>query len=220
MADFVRRKIQPKTLGDTLKAARKRKNVTFTQIEEETKVRAKYLMAFEEGRYDELPGSVYAVGFLSKYSDFLDLKKSDLIRQFKMELGESNYLGRLAPERRIKEPWFSVTPKTLIVAGITLALILVLGYIVYSVREFTLPPNLVIASPSSEQVLKERTVAIIGKTDAGSVLTINNQSVLLDDNGNFTEVVKLNPGLNVFEVKSSNRNKKITVQQLKILAEF
>lgn len=220
MADFVRRKIQSKSLGDILKAARQKKELDLPQIEEETKIRVKYLAAFEEGRYDELPGSVYATGFLAKYADFLELDKKDLIHQFKMELGESGYLGKLAPERRLREPMFSVTPKTLVVTGIILVLVLIIGYIVYNVRSLTQPPNLVIASPSAEQVLKERTVEIIGKTDEGSTLFINNQSVLLDGNGNFNERVKLSPGLNVFEVKSVSRNKKTTVQQVKILAEF
>jgi len=79
---------------------------------------------------------------------------------------------------------------------------------------------LVIASPSSEEILKEDKVNIIGKTDTGVSLVINNQAVLIDDNGNFDQQVKLNSGLNTFEIRATNRLQKETVKQVKILAEF
>ncbi len=83
-----------------------------------------------------------------------------------------------------------------------------------------LPPNLEISSPSAEQIIGENQVEIIGKTDEGATLSINDQSVLLDDRGNFQQTVKLNPGLNVFEVKSINSLKKETIKEVKILAQF
>lgn len=222
MADFIRRKISAnKTLGDILKAARKKKEIDLSLAEEETKVRLKYLEALEEGRYEALPGNVYALGFLLKYADFLGLENQDeLVKRFKMERGESPYQSRLMPKRQLHEPWFYLTPRILTIIAVALVLAVVLGYIIYSVRTFTMPPNLEISSPSSEQILKEDTVDIVGKTDAGVTLMINNQAVLLDGNGNFTQQVKLNPGLNTFEIRAINRLKKESIKQVKILAQF
>lgn len=222
MSDFVRKKISAhKTLGDILKTARKKKEISLSQAEEETKVRLKYLESLEEGRYEALPGNVYALGFLTKYADFLGLENLDeLANRFKMERGESPFQSRLMPRRRLREPWFYLTPKLLTVIGVVLVLMVVLGYIIYSVRTFTMPPNLEISSPSSEQILTKDTVDIIGKTDTGVALTINNQAVLLDGNGNFTQQVKLSPGLNTFEIRSVNRLKKESIKQVKILAQY
>jgi len=221
MPDFTRRKIETgKTVGEILKAARKKKNISLDEVEQEIKVRAKYLEALEEGRYDILPGGVYTQGFLLKYVDFLSLDKERVLTQFKGEVGKDQNLTRLMPERKIKAPLFSITPRLVIIVIIVLVVFGILGYIGFSVRQITTPPNLLISSPSSEQVIKESKVEIIGKTDEGSTLEINNQAVLLDDRGNFRQQVKLNPGLNTFEIKSTNRLKKEKTLQLQILAEY
>ena len=221
MDKFKTRKIKPpKGLGETLASARKKKNITIEQAEEETKIRARYLRALESGSYEQLPGNVYALGFLTKYADFLGVDKKSLILQFKIERKESTHPVSFTREKRIKGPRFSITPKLLIFLIVLLAFGLIFSYIIYSVRAFAMPPNLEISSPVAEQVVKESKTKIIGKTDEGVILLINDQSVLLDDNGNFSQEVKLNQGLNTFELKAENRLKKQTVKQLKILAEY
>lgn len=221
MSNFIRKKINPeKSLGEILKSARKKKEITLDQAEEETKVRVKYLRALEEGRYDELPGNVYTLGFLVKYLDFLELDKGKFIQRFKMEYSETVKEKRLMPNRRMKEPFFFLTGKTVMILAVFLAIVGILGYIIYNVRAITTAPNLVISSPSQEQVLKEDKVSIIGKTDPEITLLINNQTIVLDGNGNFNQQVKLNPGLNTFEIKAINQLKKETVKQIRILAQF
>lgn len=221
MPDFTRRKIKvEKSLGEILKSTRQKKEITLDQAEEETKVRVKYLSALEESRYESLPGNVYALGFLAKYADFLELNKVELMRRFRLERGEAQYHSKLMPERRIKEPLFYLTPRVILMIATAVVLIGIVGYIVYSVRGFTAPPNLLVSSPSSDQILTTDSVNIIGKTDEGVALLINDQTVLLDGNGNFTQLVKLNPGLNTFQVKAVNRLKKENVVQIKILAQF
>jgi cytoskeletal protein RodZ len=218
--EFSHKKISsPKSLGEILKSARKRKGLTLAQAEEETRVRTKYLEALEEGRFDMLPGSIYTQGFLVKYAEFLGLEKEPLIRQLKTEQGEDKAF-KLVPERKIKEHFFSITPRFMAIIAVIIVLAGIFGYIVYSVRNITQPPNLQISSPSSNQIIKEAAVTIIGKTDEGATLMINNQAVLLDDRGNFRQQVKLNPGLNTFEVVATNRLKKQTVKLVQILAEF
>lgn len=221
MKNFKTKTIKPpKGLGETLSNARKKKNITIEQAEEETKIRARYLRALESGSYDQLPGSVYSLGFLTKYAEFLGVDKKSLILQFRLEKKEGSQAVSFTREKRMKEPRFSVTPKLLIFLGVTLIISLIFFYIIYNVRAFAMPPNLEISSPSNEQVVKEGKTEIIGKTDEGAILSINDQSVLLDGNGNFSQEVKLNQGLNTFELKSENRLKKQTVKQIKILAEF
>ncbi|MEI6039872.1 MAG: helix-turn-helix domain-containing protein [Candidatus Berkelbacteria bacterium] len=219
--EFIRRKIKiPKSLGETLKNARKKKDLTLEQAEEETKVRIKYLSALEDGRYEILPSSVYAVGFLAKYADFLGLNKDRLIEQFSIERGKIYDHAKIMVERRIREPLFSITPKFILIASIVIALCSVLGYIIYSVHQFTSPPNLAISSPSADQVIREENVHIIGKTDEGVTLMINGENVSMDDKGNFNQIVKLHSGLNSFEVRSINGLKKESVKLIKVLAEI
>jgi len=220
MADFVQKKIRPKTLGEILREARKKKKLTLDQAEEETKVRSKYLKALEDDKFEILPGNAYALGFLGKYLDFLELNKDELLLRFKSERGESHQAGKFMVARSLSEPKLSITPKILTFLAVALAIIAIVGYILYSVRVFMLPPNLEISSPSSEQIITENQVEIIGKTDEGATLMINDQSVLPDSNGNFKQVVKLTPGLNTFHIRSINNLKKETDKEIKILAKF
>lgn len=221
MPDFKRRQVSgPKLLGEILKETRKRQKLTLEQAEEETKVRAKYLEALEKGAYDSLPDSVYTTGFLTKYVDFLGLNQEKMLEKFKQERGAAKKLSRLAPEKKIKEQFFLITPKIMTI-GIIIALILaVAAYFVYSINRFTSPPNLEISSPLAEQVILTDEVSIVGKTDEGVALTINNQAVSVSENGNFTQPVKLSVGLNYFEVKAINQLKKENVKIIKVLAEY
>jgi len=209
-----------KNLGEILRSARLKKKISLDQAEEETKVRVKYLEALEQGHYEALPSDVYAQGFLTKYVDFLELDKTEMLNRFKAERGNVSHNSGFLPVARLRQSRFYFTPRTLVVIGVALVLVGVLGYIIYSVRSFTLPPNLQISSPTGGEILKEDTVNIIGKTDVGVNLKINNQTVMLDDNGNFNQEVKLNPGLNTFEVQVTNRLKKNTVKEVQILAQY
>jgi len=210
-----------KTLGEKLQHFRKKKHVSLEQAEEETKVRLKYLQALEEGIYEALPADVYALGFLAKYAEFLDAPKEELLGDFKRERGAtSRQLNPIPIQTRPKRERVFITPKIIaIVVGILVTIALI-GYIFYSIRNFTTPPNLEISSPSTETVIRQSEVEVIGKTDEGCSLQINGETIYLDKNGNFQEQVRLQPGINNIEIRSVNRIHKETVKIIKILAEY
>lgn len=71
--------------GDILHATRLKKGISLHQAEEATKIRAKYLDALEKCFYEQIPGRVYALGFLCNYSRFLGLDSEKLLSQLKQE---------------------------------------------------------------------------------------------------------------------------------------
>ncbi len=60
-------------IGNSLLEARSRRGVDFVQAELATKIRAKYLRALEEERFEQLPSQTYVKGFLRTYADYLGL---------------------------------------------------------------------------------------------------------------------------------------------------
>jgi cytoskeleton protein RodZ len=60
-------------LGSTLRDARVRRGAELEQVAADTRIRMRYLGALEEERFDLLPGSVYAKGFLRTYAEYLGL---------------------------------------------------------------------------------------------------------------------------------------------------
>ena len=221
MANFFQKKIySEKTLGERLKSLRRRKRLTLEKAEEETKVRLKYLLALEKGDYSHLPADVFAIGFLVKYIELLGGPKDELIMLYKRERSKVERPELFSPQTQFKERKIYLTPKIMFWGVLFLALAGLTGYIFYAVKNFTSPPNLAISSPVTESVIRQDKVEIIGKTDEGATLTINDQVVLIDDRGNFQEVAKLQPGLNSIEIKAVNRLKKETILILKVLGEF
>ena len=61
-------------IGNSLREARLRQQLDFPELEQETKIRAKYLKALEDEKFDVLPAPTYVKGFLRNYADALGLE--------------------------------------------------------------------------------------------------------------------------------------------------
>jgi hypothetical protein len=71
-------------IGATLREARMRARIDISEIEAETKIRAKYLRALENEEWDLLPGPTYVKSFLRTYADALGLDSKLLLEEYKL----------------------------------------------------------------------------------------------------------------------------------------
>lgn len=71
-------------IGATLREARMRARIDISEIETETKIRAKYLRALENEEWDLLPGPTYVKSFLRTYADALGLDSKLLLEEYKL----------------------------------------------------------------------------------------------------------------------------------------
>ncbi len=69
-------------LGTILRETRTARGLPLEAVEEVTRIRARYLEALEEGRYDALPTPVHVRGFLRNYALFLNLEPEPLINRY------------------------------------------------------------------------------------------------------------------------------------------
>ena len=60
-------------IGNSLREARLRRHIDFTDAEHGTKIRGKYLRALEDERFELLPSHTYIKGFLRSYAEYLGL---------------------------------------------------------------------------------------------------------------------------------------------------
>jgi len=65
-------------LGELLKEARQSKEVSLEQVEEELRIRKKYLQALEEEDFSIMPPEVYVKGFLRNYAIYLGLDPEEV----------------------------------------------------------------------------------------------------------------------------------------------
>ncbi len=66
-------------LGDMLRRARENRRLTLAQVEDEIRIRQKFLKALEEGDHEVLPEEVYARGFIRSYAAFLGLDPGEAL---------------------------------------------------------------------------------------------------------------------------------------------
>src|SRR5690349_10524460 len=71
-------------IGTTLREARMRARIDISELEAETKIRAKYLRALENEEWDLLPGPTYVKSFLREYADALGLDGKLLVAEYKL----------------------------------------------------------------------------------------------------------------------------------------
>jgi len=66
-------------IGTRLREARIGRGLELVDLEASTKIRARYLAALEEERFDALPGTAYAKAFLRTYAQHLGLQAQPLV---------------------------------------------------------------------------------------------------------------------------------------------
>jgi cytoskeleton protein RodZ len=68
-------------VGAKLRDERERRGIGIDQIEAETRIRAKFLLALEEERFDALPGPAYVRAFVRDYAEQLGLDPQELLAE-------------------------------------------------------------------------------------------------------------------------------------------
>ena len=71
------------SIGETLREARMRQRLDITDVEERTKIRAKYLRALENEEFGMLPGSTFVKTFLRTYAEVLGLDPHVLVEEYR-----------------------------------------------------------------------------------------------------------------------------------------
>ena len=73
------------TIGDLLRRTRLEHGAELESVAATLRIRAPYIAAIEQGRFDRLPGPVYALGFVRTYALYLGLDGDEAVRRFKLE---------------------------------------------------------------------------------------------------------------------------------------
>lgn len=76
------------SVGQTLKSARTRQEFSIENIARETKIRPCFLKSLEDDNFLNLPGSVYTVGFIRSYCDFLKIPSDLLVSNYLTQAGQ------------------------------------------------------------------------------------------------------------------------------------
>jgi cytoskeleton protein RodZ len=94
-------------IGATLREARMRARIDVSEIEAQTKIRAKYLRALENEEWDLLPGPTFVRSFLRTYAQALDLDAKALVDEYRVSYEQPSELDHppvMSPRRTPSRP--------------------------------------------------------------------------------------------------------------------
>lgn len=86
------------TIGKKLHDARVAKGYTLDDLQKNTKIQKRYLIAIEDNDFDSLPGEFYVRAFVKQYADSVGLNGSELLAQFDNKLPDTEdpeYVNRV-----------------------------------------------------------------------------------------------------------------------------
>jgi cytoskeletal protein RodZ len=199
------------TLPERLIAAREAKGVDLLRAERETKIRRAYLAALEAGDYAQLPGTVYARGFIRNYATYLGIDPDEALAMYTRERGTYGPTdpvlvvprGVQAPRRALVIP-----PGLVAVVLVGLAAVLILVYIAFQLVRFNEPPPITVTDPAQGAVTlaeKTTTYTLRGTSSPGAEVTIEATGrgsvvVIAGGDGTWQKAVDLRGGRNLFVV--------------------
>jgi hypothetical protein len=120
-------------IGNSLREARLRRDIEFTDAEHGTKIRGKYLRALEDERFELLPSHTYVKGFLRSYAEYLGLDGQLYVDEYnsRFVVGEEDGPVRAprrvpaARARRAERRESNIVLLALIAIGLVTALVIV-----------------------------------------------------------------------------------------------
>lgn len=200
-----------------MKEARAKKRYSQEKIAKETKIKKEFISSIERENWELLPEFPVVVGFVKQISKFLKVDERQAVAFLRRDYPPKVLPVNPKPDVSKKFRW---RPRTTFIVGITIVIMMVLGYLGFQYSRFISPPKLVVDHPQEEEVVKERILIVSGKTDLDATIRINNQPVLVDEDGDFETEIEIFEGTEEIIVKAVSRSGKDTIIRRKIKPEL
>lgn len=206
-----------KTIGEALKNGRSKKRYSLAKLEAETKIKRGFIEAIEEENWLSLPEYPVIVGFVKNLSRFLELDERSMVALLRRDYPPKKL--SINPKPDVSEKFFW-SPRLTFFVGIGIVLVAIFGYLAFQYYKFVTPPKLEVNEPREGEVVKVRDFKVFGKTDADATVKVNNQPVLVNDDGSFTVDIAIFEGTNEIVVSSTSRSGKMTIVHRNIKPEM
>lgn len=120
----------PASVGEKLRAAREAQGLDLPEIAARTRIPQRHLEAIEKGNYAGLPSITYALGFAKAYARAVGADEVMIARELRTELHRNPERAAPVPAYETSDP-ARVPPRGIVIFGVVLALLLVVGGVLY-----------------------------------------------------------------------------------------
>jgi transcriptional regulator with XRE-family HTH domain len=224
-------KTEGHSIGDRLKRARTRRKLSIGEVEEATKIRAKFLLALESDSWEQIPSEVYGRGYLEAYATFLkqdveavmgDYDKMRTVYARRCQEGRV----QLAPSASISWPKLMVTPRAVLVTVLAFGLLGFASTIGYQLRRYTSAPYLELITPAQAKndsgpglLVNTESMIVTGRTVTGATVRVNGEQAVVQSDGTFQHNLELEKGVNAVVVEAVTSNGKRTSEITSVIVK-
>jgi len=206
-----------KTIGEYLKEARVKKRFSQEKIAKETKIKEDFISSIEKENWESLPEFPIVVGFVKGIAKFLKVDERQAVALLRRDYPPKVLPVNPKPDVSRTFTW---TPRLTFILGITIVALVILGYLGFQYSNFIRPPKLFVERPLEGEVVKEEKLTVFGRTDPDVTVKVNNQPVLVEDDGTFETEIEIFEGTEEIVIKAVSRSGKETTVQRKIKPEI
>lgn len=196
-----------KKIGQLLKEARDQKGYSLIKLENITKIKLSFIELIEKEEWDKLPAFPTVLGFVKNIAAALGMDEKMAVAVLKRDYPPKKLNINPKPDISSKFLW---SPKITFIIGVSAIVVLFFGYLIFQYVRFISPPRLNVESPKQGQTISGNNVLVFGSTDVDSKLMINNQPVLIDDDGKFSVTLNVVPETKEIDIVATSRSGKMT----------
>lgn len=205
------------TVGKVIREGRLKKKLSYSVLSEETKIKKDFLQAIEKENWKVLPDLTVVTGFVKSMAHALGMSERRLTAILRRDYPPKKVTINPSPDVSDKFMW---SPRLTFLLGALIVSIFVLGYLAFQYIKFIAPPSLEVYTPVDEMTVEEKKVLVRGKTDTDAVIRINNQPVIVDQDGRFVTEIQIYQGTEEIIVEAQSRAGKSTVVKRKIVPKL
>lgn len=181
------------TLGEYLKKIREAKNISLDEASYKTKIKTEFLKAIEESRYSVFQGEVYILGYLKRYSQFLEIPYKKIIKRFKKEIYSQNYINSNNIFKINKKKIRHLSSFFFIGCVGLLIIFYLISKIIFIISE----PKFTLFYPKPGSIINQKIVLLQGRVNHTKNLYLNDKLINIDNHGYFSKKLLLKPGENL-----------------------
>lgn len=190
------------SVGQYLRKERERCKLSLRELSRKTKIKGTYIDCIEKETWGKLPEYPVVQGFVKSISTHLGINKKQAVALLRRDYPPKKLMINPKPDVADKIKW---SPKLAFVVGIVGVVLIVFGYLVYQYLNFTAPPKLLLERPEEGERILMSQVVIEGKTDPDVTLKVNNQPILIEEDGSFLGEIEVIEGTDEIVVVARSR---------------
>lgn len=209
--------LKMRTIGEVIKEARVKRKLTFTKLEEETRIKKEFITAIEKEDWERLPEYPVVNGFVRSLAGVLKIDVRQTLAKLRRDYPPKNLRINPKPDVSPKILW---SPKTTFLVAIAAFTLIIFSYLGYQYVKFISPPPLDVSVPLEGEVVTVPSLTVSGVTQSEAVVKVNNQPVLVGEDGKFSTEIEIFERTEDIEVKAISRSGKETTVHRNIKVEI